>query len=172
LILYSSSIPSSAKNHQTYSALSSQKQQQHITSTSTSSLISTANNNNHISSTTQSISSSSSVSQSQLSAHSFDWFAILKDSSVRGAPVGSFSHAPLSETWDSLVTIGVKVEVKNRDFPSSSASSLSSSANHNHNHQAGNNLRGANKARPEFHWIANIVKVAGKFGLNLILVEG
>ena len=55
---------------------------------------------------------------------------------MRGAPISSFPHAPMSDTWDSLVTIGLKLEVKNRDFPSS-------------------------KPNQEFHWIASVVKIAG-----------
>ena len=68
--------------------------------------------------------------------YTFDWISILSDSSLRGAPISSFPHAPMSDTWDSLVTIGLKLEVKNRDFPSS-------------------------KANQEFHWIASVVKIAG-----------
>ena len=68
--------------------------------------------------------------------YTFDWISILSDSSVRGAPISSFPHTPMSETWDSLVTIGLKLEVKNKDFSSS-------------------------KANQEFHWIASVVKIAG-----------
>ena len=66
----------------------------------------------------------------------FDWISIVADSSMRGAPISSFPHAPMSDTWESLVTIGLKLEVKNRDFPSS-------------------------KPNQEFHWIASVVKIAG-----------
>ncbi|XP_054163633.1 MBT domain-containing protein 1-like [Oppia nitens] len=69
-------------------------------------------------------------------SNGFDWTNILHDPSVRGVPISSFPHAPLCETWESLVTIGLKLEVKNRDFSTA-------------------------KPNQEFHWIASVVRIAG-----------
>ena len=71
------------------------------------------------------------------SFYTFDWTSLLSETSVRAAPISSFPHAPMADTWDSLVTIGLKLEVKNRDFP-------------------------ASKPNQEFHWIASVVKIAGE----------
>lgn len=55
---------------------------------------------------------------------SYDWisyFASLKSKTGEGAdqlkcvPVSSFKHAPLSDVFDDLVSLGLKVEVKNND---------------------------------------------------------
>lgn len=69
---------------------------------------------------------------------SFDWATLLGAEGVKSAPLSSFPHAPLSDTWDSLVTVGLKLEVKNRDV-----------APHN--------------KQQEFHWIASVVRIAGQF---------
>lgn len=86
------------------------------------------------------------TTQKTSSLYTFDWLSILSDSSVRGAPISSFPHAPMSDNWDSLVTIGLKLEVKNKDFPSS-------------------------KANQEFHWIASVVKIAGLSSLPKIFLK-
>uniref|UniRef100_T1KMI6 FCS-type domain-containing protein n=1 Tax=Tetranychus urticae TaxID=32264 RepID=T1KMI6_TETUR len=75
-------------------------------------------------------------------SNSFNWITMLeKNHDLLTAPVSSFKHCPVSEVWNSFVTIGLKVEVKNRDVP----------------------LPKAPKAKQDYYWIASIVKVAGYF---------
>ncbi|RWS02153.1 Polycomb protein Sfmbt-like protein [Dinothrombium tinctorium] len=83
-------------------------------------------------------------SQPKHMANSFDWITLLqKDPNLKAASVSSFKFAPLADTWNSLVTIGLKVEVKNNDF------SVPANA----------------KVNQEFYWIASVVKIAGYFVL-------
>ncbi|RWS27782.1 polycomb protein Sfmbt-like isoform X2 [Leptotrombidium deliense] len=78
--------------------------------------------------------------QSKLLLNSFDWMTLLRsDPSFKAAPVSSFKYTPLADTWNSLVTIGLKVEVKNNDFSVPS------------------------KLNQEFYWIASVVRIEGYF---------
>ncbi|XP_074599638.1 MBT domain-containing protein 1-like [Brevipalpus obovatus] len=75
-----------------------------------------------------------------------------EDLSFSAAPVSSFKHCPLADVWNNFVTVGLKVEVKNRDVPS-------------RNNQIGNNHSSTknSKNKSDYYWIASVVKVAGYF---------
>lgn len=77
---------------------------------------------------------------------SYDWLPLLTksltcgpDEAVSCASVSSFKSAPLSEFWDDLVTIGLKVEVRNPDCSAD--------------------------VNAEVYWIAAVVRFAGYFVL-------
>jgi hypothetical protein len=70
---------------------------------------------------------------------SFDWVAFLTEckDEVTCVPVSSFKNAPMSELWDDLVTISLKVEVRNTDHGS--------------------------KLETEGYWIASVIQFAGYY---------
>lgn len=71
---------------------------------------------------------------------SFDWIAFLTESGddVDCVSVSSFKHAPMSELWDDLVTISLKVEVRNTDHSS-------------------------NEGETEGYWISSVIRFAGYY---------
>ena len=80
---------------------------------------------------------------------SFDWIAFLSNpsnSEVHCVPVSSFKHAPLSDVWDDLVTLALKVEVKNTDC-------------NLEQYQTGSGILS------EAYWIASVVRFAGYYVL-------
>lgn len=74
---------------------------------------------------------------------SFNWLSLVKDPNFATANVSSFKHAPMTEFWDRLVTVGIKVEVVNND-PSSVT-----------------NVGSSNNEQEKVYWIATVVKVNG-----------
>lgn len=70
------------------------------------------------------------------SSSCFDWLSFLASDTNRFAPVSSFKHAPLSENWDNLITMDLKVEVRNKDVIAPNKSS-------------------------EFYWICSVKKICG-----------
>lgn len=56
--------------------------------------------------------------------------------------MSSFKFAPIADVWDALVSVGLKVEVKNTDHVSPNT-----------------------RNPPEVYWIASVVKIAGYFVL-------
>lgn len=69
---------------------------------------------------------------------SFDWLTVLDKDGIKCAPVSSFQHVAMYENWDALITLGLKVEVKNRDVGGT------------------NSMKGQ-----DCYWIASVVKIAG-----------
>lgn len=69
---------------------------------------------------------------------SFDWLSLVKDPDFTTADVSSFKHAPMSDFWDRLVTVGIKVEVINNDVDVI-----------------------PNKTDEKVYWIATVIKVNG-----------
>lgn len=49
----------------------------------------------------------------------FSWLSLVQDANFTTANVSSFKHAPMSEFWDRLITVGIKVEVINTDVDTS-----------------------------------------------------
>lgn len=107
----------------------------------------------HVSSST--LTSSTSKTMSQLSpsvvgkkhlSNSFDWIksVLSQDPEAKCVSVASFKHAALSDVWDDLVTIGLKVEVKNTDTDPSSPLMIGMTSG-------------------ESYWIASVTKICGYF---------
>ena len=84
-------------------------------------------------------------SKKHLPPNSFDWIKSLlhPNRDTQCVPVASFKHVPLTDVWDDLVTIGLKVEVKNVDTDPSSPLLIGTSG--------------------EIYWIASVVKISGYF---------
>ena len=76
--------------------------------------------------------------------NSYDWINILAyNEDIEAVPVSSFKYAPFFEVWEALVSLGLKVEVRNTDRLSTPNSKLPQ----------------------EVYWIASVVKIAGYFVL-------
>ncbi|XP_053210002.1 MBT domain-containing protein 1-like [Panonychus citri] len=107
--------------------------QESIKSGSTSNSIQKSNNVN-----------SPSKNQPKYLLNSFNWITLLeRDHDMSVASVSSFRHCPMSQVWNSLITVGLKVEVKNRDVA----------------------LPKSPRPKQDYYWIASVVKVSGYFVL-------
>lgn len=81
---------------------------------------------------------------------SFNWLSLVKDPNFSTANVSSFKHAPMTEFWDRLVTVGIKVEVVNNDADSSIPIKVNQKSN-------------PPTVVPDqkVYWIATVIKVCG-----------
>ena len=75
--------------------------------------------------------------------NTFNWLKFLEKTSspISSASVPSFKHCPLADVWDNVISVGLKVEIKNKDV------SLPKNTDY----------------KQDFYWIASVIEVAGYF---------
>ena len=75
--------------------------------------------------------------------NTFNWLKFFEKSSspISSTSVSSFKHCPLADVWDNIISLGLKVEVKNNDI----------------------SLPKNSEVKQEFYWIASVIEVTGYF---------